>query len=157
MTESNGLPQSSNFSPMMARLLRSAITIGVGILATPIAAIAADALPHRAPQLTGPAAVPARSFRAIVTQYSRADSCHTNRDGRCLMASGKPVHVGAIACPRFLPLGTQVAISGQHYTCEDRYLERLDGIRAYPTIDVFVEGTARGRVVRDVYVLAREP
>ena len=37
-----------------------------------------------------------------------------------IMSSGKRVYDGAIACPRWLELGTRVEILGRVYTCEDR-------------------------------------
>lgn len=43
------------------------------------------------------------------------------------MANGKPVHLGAIACPRKYELGTRVKIQGVIYTCEDRTSRRYDG------------------------------
>ena len=37
-----------------------------------------------------------------------------------IMSSGNRVYDGAIACPRWLELGTRVEILGRVYTCEDR-------------------------------------
>jgi len=38
-----------------------------------------------------------------------------------VMASGKMVYIGAIACPRSMKLGTVIELkSGERYTCEDR-------------------------------------
>lgn len=67
-------------------------------------------------------------FLAYLTVY--------NEQG--IMASGKRVYDGAIACPRNLKLGTKVEIDGRIYTCEDRYNQRLDKIRKLPTIDVWM-------------------
>jgi hypothetical protein len=55
-----------------------------------------------------------------VSKYSLRDSCHNVVNGKCLMASGKPVYDGAVACPYDIPFGTQVKIQGRVYTCEDR-------------------------------------
>lgn len=44
-----------------------------------------------------------------------------------VMASGKMVYVGAIACPRSMKLGTQIEVRGLGvYTCEDRMAERYE-------------------------------
>lgn len=42
-----------------------------------------------------------------------------------IMASGKKVYAGAIACPAFLSFGTKVEVKGQGtFTCEDRMAKR---------------------------------
>lgn len=61
---------------------------------------------------------------ATITGYSAIESCHY---AGCVMASGVPAYVGAVACPRKLALGTQVRIKGSLYTCEDRTALRYDG------------------------------
>ena len=44
-----------------------------------------------------------------------------------VMASGKMVYIGAIACPRSLELGTKVEVRGLGvFTCEDRMNERYE-------------------------------
>jgi len=43
------------------------------------------------------------------------------------MASGRSAYVGAVACPRKLPLGSKVKIAGKLLTCEDRTAKRFDG------------------------------
>jgi hypothetical protein len=95
---------------------------------------------------------PLPTFRAVVTQYSRVDSCHTVRNGKCIMASGRPVYVGAAACPDFLDFGTRVSIDGQFYTCEDRYAKWLDKKRGLPTVDIFVGKNPRGNSVKIVTI-----
>lgn len=62
---------------------------------------------------------------ASVTAYSSIDSCHTGVS--CLMANGKKAHLGAIACPRSVKLGTRVTINGTTYTCADRTARWVDG------------------------------
>lgn len=57
-----------------------------------------------------------------VTAYSEIDSCHY---AGCPMASGKKAYFGAIACPRYLKLGTTVVINGEAHVCEDRYNKNL--------------------------------
>ena len=84
------------------------------------------------------------TFMAFETKYSRADSCHYVRSGKCLMASGKEVYRGAVACPYFLTFGTIVRINNELYTCEDRYARRLDKARGLPTVDIFVESNPVG-------------
>lgn len=91
-----------------------------------------------------------KTFRAVITQYSRADSCHFKKNGKCLMASGKEVYEGAVACPSFMRLGAIVVIAEQQYTCEDRYSPWLDEVRGLPTIDIFVNQNPRGRYTTTV-------
>lgn len=67
---------------------------------------------------------------AVVTAYSEIDSCHYEN---CVMASGVPAYIGAVACPRSIPLNTKVVIEGKKYNCEDRTNKNLDG-----RYDVFV-------------------
>ena len=43
-----------------------------------------------------------------------------------LMASGKEVYNGAIACPRKIPLGTNIIINNTKYICEDRLSLKYD-------------------------------
>lgn len=61
---------------------------------------------------------------STVTAYSEFDSCHYDD---CVMASGKRAYVGAVACPRALPLGSPILISGRPFTCEDRTAKKYDG------------------------------
>lgn len=61
---------------------------------------------------------------AEVTAYSEIDSCHY---ANCVMANGERAHVGAVACPREIKLGTQVEINGVMYTCKDRTAKYLNG------------------------------
>lgn len=79
--------------------------------------------------------------RARVTYYDRASSCHNmNSKGECLTASGVPVSVGQVACPRSVPLGSRVSIGGVMYTCTDRYAKWLDvKYPDSPTFDIFVD------------------
>jgi 3D (Asp-Asp-Asp) domain-containing protein len=43
-----------------------------------------------------------------------------------IMADGKRVHAGAIACPRRIKLGANLRILGATYTCEDRLAPKFD-------------------------------
>jgi len=53
-----------------------------------------------------------------VTSYSEIDSCHY---AGCVMSSGVPAYVGAVACPREIDLGVWVEIEGLgKFKCEDR-------------------------------------
>lgn len=95
-----------------------------------------------------------RSFTAVVTAYSRADSCHFPN---CLNASGKPPKVGTIACSRSIPLGTKIRVLGSIYECQDRYALYLDKERKMPTIDIFMDKGADkfGKVTAKAEVLAK--
>ena len=99
-----------------------------------------------------PALTTLSTFQAVITQYSRTDSCHTVKNGKCIMASGRAVYVGAAACPGFLNLGTRVSIDGKSYTCEDRYAKWLDQKRGLPTVDIFVEKNPYGNAVKLVTI-----
>lgn len=52
-----------------------------------------------------------------------------------IMASGKRVYEGAVACPSWLELGTQIEIKGRRYTCEDRMAKRY---RYKNNFDIFM-------------------
>jgi len=94
------------------------------------------------------------TFKAVVTQYSREDSCElSTRNPHCLMASGVPVYEGAVACPTFLKFKQKIRIDGKIYHCEDRYAAKLDKKRGLPTIDIFVEGDPKGRTVKLIEVI----
>lgn len=71
-----------------------------------------------------------------------------------IMASGKRVYVGAIACPRDIPLKTKVEIGGKEYVCEDRMALKNDG-----KYDIFVgskaEAYAFGRQELEVKILKK--
>ena len=61
-----------------------------------------------------------------VTAYSEFDSCHTGKS--CLMANRQKAHIGAVACPRNIELGTKVKIGDLgEFTCEDRTALWVDG------------------------------
>lgn len=69
---------------------------------------------------------PKMQSRAVeVSFYSAIDSCHTG--STCLMANGAKAHIGAVACPRSIPLGTLVRLGGHQYSCEDRTARWVDG------------------------------
>jgi len=128
------------------------VVLAVGVLYGPLAGIAA------APESTNSIATPTReivaeTFTAIVTQYSYTDSCHNIRNGKCLMASGKPVYLGAVACPSFLALGTKIEIDGKEYACEDRYAHWLDRVREYPTVDIFVAKYPHGNQPQTITIV----
>jgi hypothetical protein len=61
---------------------------------------------------------------ADVTKYTPKETCP---DRPCIMASGKEVYSGAIACPRALKLRSIAVIDGLVYKCEDRTDKRLEG------------------------------
>ena len=71
-----------------------------------------------------------RIVTAFVTAYSPIEGCD---DPDCIMASGKKVYEGAVACSRKIPLGTKVKIGADVYVCEDRLALRFDD-----RIDIFI-------------------
>jgi hypothetical protein len=152
------------FALLLTTILRHPLVTNASTLVIPQLEVSTPTSPENGPILPtiqdnepkSPAAEmkPIRSFKAVKTQYSRADSCHYKRNGVCLMASGKGVYEGAVACPKFLALGTVVKIEGKLYTCEDRYATRLDKHRGLPTVDIFVESNPRGREVVEVSVMS---
>ena len=62
----------------------------------------------------------APSYRvyAILTKFTNRPE--ETDDTPNIMASGKRVYIGAIACPANLPFGTTIEIDGKIYTCQDR-------------------------------------
>ena len=64
-------------------------------------------------------------MEAIISHYSSVDSCHTGED--CLMANGRRAYIGAVACPRSVPLGVLIEINGQNLECADRTAKWVDG------------------------------
>ncbi|MFA7286968.1 MAG: hypothetical protein WC052_04895 [Patescibacteria group bacterium] len=148
--------KKSEHSLFLSHLRISAsIAVLVGLFYGPMTGIAAAPSLSAIEADTKEAAVAVeREFKAVITQYSYADSCHNIRKGKCLMASGRAVYVGAAACPMSLKLGTQVVVAGVTYTCEDRYAKWLDDMRPHPTIDIFVSSNPRGRSTATVSVLA---
>lgn len=59
-----------------------------------------------------------------------------------IMASTKTVYDGAIACPSFIPFGTEVYTASRKYVCEDRLGKRLrerDGIDNIWHFDIWME------------------
>lgn len=81
-----------------------------------------------------------RIIDGYISAYSRADSCHNmNAQGECIMANGKPVSEGSIACPRNIKLGSIVEINGVRFSCNDRTAEWVQ--QKFPnTFDIFVDG-----------------
>lgn len=63
-------------------------------------------------------------IKAVVTAYSSTPD--QTDDTPEIMASGKKVYPGAIACPRKYAFGTRVEINGKQYVCEDRMHIRFD-------------------------------
>ena len=88
-------------------------------------------------------------IEAETTAYSEIDSCHTGKS--CLMANGKRAHIGAVACPRNIKLGTWIEIAGQVYECADRTAKWVDG-----RFDIFVgwgKGAHREALAYGVQIL----
>ena len=75
--------------------------------------------------------VPGHSFNYVapaaeVPNYQIIKATITKYVLRGTMANGEQVHLGAIACPRRIKLGTKVLIDGQEYICKDRLAKRYD-------------------------------
>lgn len=69
------------------------------------------------------------SYHKIIEQKPKTQGIASwySITGYCLkgvMASGKQVYNGAIACPTFMKLGTKIKIQGQEYICEDRMAKK---------------------------------
>jgi len=90
---------------------------------------------------------------AEVTNYSELDSCHTGKS--CLMANGKKAHIGALACPRNLRLGTRVIIDNTPYVCEDRvslkYPNRFDIFAGYGKAS-YLKALKYGKQVKEIAI-----
>jgi hypothetical protein len=96
-------------------------------------------------------------IRAAVTGYTPKDSCHLSKSNpKCLMASGRSVYEGAVACPRSLKLGTYVEINGRVYVCEDRYATWLDAKRGMPTFDIFSFSNPHPKTVEEVKIILNQ-
>lgn len=65
------------------------------------------------------------TFKAQVTGYTSVETCDPTMD--CVMSSGDIAHIGAVACPREIPLRTKVMIAGKTYRCLDRTHQTYDG------------------------------
>ena len=72
---------------------------------------------------------------AVITAYTASED-ETDSEPE-IMASGKKVYIGAVACPRHLKLGTVVEIQGKELVCEDRMALKNDG-----KYDIFVGSKA---------------
>jgi len=69
--------------------------------------------------------IPHIQILATITAYNPTkEQCDQDPD---IMASGKRVYEGSVACPRELEFGTVVRIDGKWYVCEDRTSKRYDG------------------------------
>lgn len=66
---------------------------------------------------------PREEFEGVFTAYN-AEVNQTDNDPT-IMASGKEVYVGAIACPSKYDFGTKIKVNGKTYTCEDRMAKRF--------------------------------
>lgn len=65
---------------------------------------------------------------AVFTRYSAGDEYTPGR----IMASGREVYIGAVACPRSMALGTRIDVENIGVlTCEDRKSARFDDFDIY--------------------------
>jgi len=62
-------------------------------------------------------------IEVMATVYSYNSLPEQTDDTPFIMANGKTVYDGAVACPSYLTFGTNVLIEGRLYTCEDRMHE----------------------------------
>ena len=86
---------------------------------------------------------------ALVTAYTPSpEETDSTPD---IMASGKKVYEGAIACPSSIPFGVLIEIDGELYVCEDRTHPRYEG-----TFDILmfskVEAINFGRQKKEVKI-----
>ena len=79
---------------------------------------------------------------ATISQYSKVETCPTTV---CITASGTtPARHRTVACPRYLKLGTRVAIAGQEYICEDRTAyTNYQGRKVEGRFDIYAGDTQR--------------
>lgn len=68
-----------------------------------------------------------------ISKYSPEETCPNKP---CIMASGRYVYIGAIACPPDIRLGIKVEILGEIFTCEDRTASWVQN-KFGPTYDIF--------------------
>ncbi len=71
------------------------------------------------------AAVTSPDYSKVVYAPVTAYVCTLTEE--CIMSSGKKGYIGAIACPRSMPLKTRVRVDGEVLTCEDRTNLRYNG------------------------------
>ncbi len=71
----------------------------------------------------------AKTMMAEVTAYT-SDIRETD-DTPEIMASGRKVYDGAVACPAKLKFGTKVEIAGREYVCEDRMAKKYRETRHF--------------------------
>jgi 3D (Asp-Asp-Asp) domain-containing protein len=76
-------------------------------------------------------------IKAIVTMYTALETC---KIPNCIMANGKQVAEGYIACPRNIKLGTKIQIEEiGEYECGDRtnlkYNGRFDIFAGFDKVD----------------------
>lgn len=66
-------------------------------------------------------------IRALVTGYNTVPE--QTDDTPCIAATGDDIcgRTDVVACPTAYPLGTQVVIDGERYTCLDRTAAKFDG------------------------------
>ena len=83
-------------------------------------------IPSASPQTMaalGGSPEPDQVFKAWVTAYNpTVEQCNSNP---MITASGERVKEGIIACPRWIPFGTQVELNGQWYECQDRMSQKM--------------------------------
>lgn len=116
----------ANYKPLVALILLL-VAISVQMVSAARESQFADSEElHDAVTLTAETSLaPKQEVVKIRATAYNADAAQTD-DTPDIMASGKKVYPGAIACPRRYPFGTKVTIKGKTYTCEDRMNLRFD-------------------------------
>lgn len=86
--------------------------------------------PPTPPQIHTQAAYAATTVTTVQTYYVTGyNTVPEQTDATpCIAASGANIcgRTDVVACPRALPLGTEVEIDGRRYTCEDRLAPKYD-------------------------------
>jgi len=76
-------------------------------------------------QYEAPLKMPVFQVLGVITAYNPTEEqCGANPE---IMASGKKVYRGAMACPRWLEFGTLVGVDDELYVCEDRLHPDYEG------------------------------
>lgn len=101
---------------------RFGLVILLGVMA--FLPILLSVIPARAVEVEILEATPEFVIKARFTGYS--SEVHQTDDTPEIMASGRKVYAGAIACPREYPFGAKIKIGEETYICEDRMNRRFE-------------------------------
>lgn len=87
---------------------------------------------------------------AEVSAYNAVES--QTDDTPDIMADGRKPFIGAVACPRDIPFGTEVLIGNEWFTCADRMALKNDG-KWDILVEDYDEAMSFGRQELSVYIL----